>query len=94
MEVPRLGVQPGVQLELQLPAYTTATETWDPSRICNLHYSSQECRILNPLNKGKDRTHILMDTSQILNPLSHSGNSPKPLRVFDSITEQFGNEEC
>ena len=34
MEVPRLGVE----LELQLPAYTTATETWDPSRICDLHH--------------------------------------------------------
>ena len=32
MEVPRLGVV----LELQLPAYTTATETPDPSRICEL----------------------------------------------------------
>ena len=33
MEVPR----PGVQLELQPPAYTTATATQDPSRICNLY---------------------------------------------------------
>ena len=31
MEVPRLGVK----LELQLPAYTTATATWDPS-LCLL----------------------------------------------------------
>ena len=31
MEVPRLGVE----LELQLPAYTTATATWDPSRTCD-----------------------------------------------------------
>ena len=29
MEVPRLGVK----LELPLPVYTTATATWDPSRI-------------------------------------------------------------
>ena len=36
MEIPRLGVKS----ELQLPAYTAATETWDPSRICNLHHSS------------------------------------------------------
>ena len=27
MEVPRLGIE----LELQLPAYTTATATWDPA---------------------------------------------------------------
>ena len=36
MEVPRLGVE----LELQLPVYTTATATLDPSHICNLHRSS------------------------------------------------------
>ena len=37
MEVPRLGVQS----ELQLPAYTTATATPGPSRVCDLHHSSQ-----------------------------------------------------
>ena len=36
MEVPRLGVES----ELQLPAYTTATATW----------------ILNPLSKARNRT--------------------------------------
>ena len=35
VEVPRVGVK----LELQLPAYTTATATWDPSHICNLFHS-------------------------------------------------------
>ena len=33
MEVSRLGVL----LELQLPAYTTATATPDPSHVCSLH---------------------------------------------------------
>ena len=33
MEVPRLGVQS----ELWLPAYATATAMQDPSRICDLH---------------------------------------------------------
>ena len=32
MEVPRLGVES----ELQLPAYTTATAAQDPSRVCDL----------------------------------------------------------
>ena len=32
MEIPRLGVE----LELQLPAYATATATWDPSGICDM----------------------------------------------------------
>ena len=31
--------------------------------------------ILNPLSKARDRIHILEDTSQILNLLSHNGNS-------------------
>ena len=50
MEVPRLGVQ----LELQLLAHTTATAMWDPSRVCELHHSSQQCRILNPLSQAWD----------------------------------------
>ena len=33
MEVPRLGVQS----ELQLPAYTTATATQDPSQVFDLY---------------------------------------------------------
>ena len=44
MEVPRLGIES----ELQLQAYSiaTATATWDPSRMCNLHHSWQQCRYL------------------------------------------------
>ena len=45
MEVPRLENKS----ELQLPAYTTGTATWDPSRVCNLHHSSWQCQIFNPL---------------------------------------------
>ena len=71
MEVPRLGAQP----ELQLPAYTPATATRDPSRICNLHHSSGQHRILNPRSKARDWTCILVDISRVRNPLSHSGNS-------------------
>ena len=37
LEVPRLGVE----FQLQLPAYTTATAMWDLSRVCDLHYSSR-----------------------------------------------------
>ena len=59
MEVPRLGVES----ELRLPAYTTATATWDPRRILNLYYSSGQHWVLNPLAKARDQTRILMDTS-------------------------------
>ena len=61
MEVARLGVE----YELQLLAYTTATATWDPSQVCNLHYRSQPNGTLNPLSKARDRTCILTDTSQV-----------------------------
>ena len=59
MEVPRLRVE----LELLL-AYTTATEMWDLSHVCDLHHSSWQCPILNLLIEARDRTRILMDTSQ------------------------------
>ena len=57
MEVPRLGVK----LEPQLPAYTTATEMRDPSHVCDLHCSSWQRQIPNPLSMARDRTRILMD---------------------------------
>ena len=36
MEIPRLGIQ----LELKMPAYATATAMQDLSCLCDLHYSS------------------------------------------------------
>ena len=41
------GSQARDELELQLPAYTTATARPDLSRVCNLHHSSQQQWILN-----------------------------------------------
>ena len=35
----------------------------------------QQGQILSPLNEARDWTHVLMDTSKVLNPLSHNGNS-------------------
>ena len=60
MEVPRLGIES----DLQLLAYTTTTAMQDPSLVCDLHCSSQQCRILNPLSEARDRTHVFMDTSR------------------------------
>ena len=71
MEVPRLGVE----LELRLLACTTATVAWDPNHIFDLCCSLRRCWILNPLREVRGHTHILKDTSRILNPLSHNGNS-------------------
>ena len=59
MEVLRIGVK----LELQLLTYAIATATPDLSRICNLHHSSEQRQILNPLSEAKDR--IFIDASQI-----------------------------
>ena len=52
MEVPGLEVKQ----KLQPPAYTTATAMPDPSHICNLHHSSWQRQILNPLGEARDRT--------------------------------------
>ena len=61
MEVPGLGVQ----FELLLLAYATATVPPDLSHIYDLHHSSQQRWILNPLNEARDRTCILTEASQI-----------------------------
>ena len=61
MEVPR----PGVELEMQLPAYATTTAVQDLSFVFDLHHSSRQCWILNPLNGARDRTCILRDTTQV-----------------------------
>ena len=61
MEIPRLGVES----ELQPLSYAIATATWDPSHICDLHHSSQQGWILNPVSKARDQTHNLTVPSQI-----------------------------
>ena len=55
-----------------MPAYML-----DLSGVCDLHHSSLQRRILNPLIEARDRTCLLMDTSQIQFPLSYSRNSPR-----------------
>ena len=56
IEVPRLGVQS----ELQLPTYTTATVMQYTSHVYNLHHSSRQHQILNPLSEARDQTLDLM----------------------------------
>ena len=56
MKVSRLGVKS----ELQLSAYTTATAMPDPGHICNLHHSSWQPQILNPLSEARYRACNLM----------------------------------
>ena len=48
MEVPRLGVES----ELQLLPYTTATATRDLSHIYDLHHRWWQCQILDPRSEA------------------------------------------
>ena len=65
----------GVVLQLQLPAYATAMATLDPSHICDLCCSLQQCQILNPPSKARDGTHVLTETLSAPNLLSHNGDA-------------------
>ena len=76
MEVLRLGVKS----ELQLLAYATATATSTLDQAASATYTTAHgsASSFNPLSEARDGTCILMDTSQVLNPLSHNGNSLIP----------------
>ena len=87
VEVPRLGVM----WEPQLPAYTRAAAMQDPNHICDLHHSSQQCQILNPLSKARDRTHNLMDTGHVHDPLSHKRDSMVPIFKESPVQEEKQN---
>ena len=78
MEVPRLRVK----LELHLPATVTATAMGNPRCICNLHHSSEQHQIPNPLSKARDWTCILMDTSWICFQCTTMGT---PYSILNSL---------
>ena len=73
----------GVKSELEPLAYATAIATRDPSHVCNLHYSSGECWILNPLSEARDWVHILTVTSQVHHHWAAAGT---PGLVFFQLT--------
>ena len=77
MKVPRLGVQ----LELQLLACDTGIAMPDLSCVRNLHHSSRQSQVLNPLSEASYQTHVLMDTSWVCQPLSHKGKPNFPTFV-------------
>ena len=82
MEIPRLGVKS----ELLPLAYATATATQDPSHVCDLHHSSQQCQILKPLSKAKDQMqHHSSWQRQILKPLSRAKHRKHNIRVTHQI---------
>ena len=61
MEVPRQGIQ----LEQQLLANITVTAMPDLSCLCDLHHSSWQTQILNPLSEARDQTRNFMVPGQI-----------------------------
>ena len=81
MEVPRWGTE----LELQLPAYTTATATPDPSHIFDLHHISRQHQILNPVSEARDGTHNPMAPSQIR---FHRPTTGTPCPVLHRVTRE------
>ena len=52
VDVPRLVVKSEPQVQ-------------NPSCICNLYHSSQQCWVLKPLSKARDQTCVPMDASRV-----------------------------
>ena len=78
MEVPRLGVES----ELQLQAYTTATAMPDPSRICDPHHCSRQHRVFNPVSGARDQTRVLME-------VSHNRNSENKFLILENKLDMW-----
>ena len=75
----------GDKSELQLLATATAIATWDPSHVCSPQHISLQHWILYSLSKARVQTRILMDTSWVLNLLSHNENSLFYLFLIGSL---------
>ena len=93
MEVSRLGVES----ELKPLAYITAVATVDPRCVCDLHHSSQQHQIVNPVSEVRDWTCILMDTSWVCyhRPMSgtlHTWLLKLPSLELMGISETRGKE--
>ena len=63
------------RIRATVETYATATAMPDPSHISDLYHSLWQHQTLNPLSKARDQTRILHRLCQILNLLSHNGNS-------------------
>ena len=81
MEVPRLGVES----ELQLTAYTTATAAPDPSHIFDWHHSSRQHWILNSLSEARDQTRNLLVPRWIRFHCTMTGTPGLSLKKFLSF---------
>ena len=88
MEVPRLGVA----LELWQLAHSAATAMPDPSRVCGLHHSLWQRRILNPLSEARNQTCLLMDTGQI--PFGCATTKTSTLSYFKFLPAVYESSSC
>ena len=89
MEVLRLEVQS----ELQLPDNPTATATQDLSHVYNLHHSSQQRQIFNPLIEALEIISGWPVTDSNLQATFH----PRVARFQHQLPSQFSNsahKEC
>ena len=86
MEVPRLGVK----LQLQLPAYTTATATPNLSMSATNTIAHGNAGSFNPMNKAGDQTCIFIDTSHVLNLLSQNRFNSPSFFFFHFMVEMNG----
>ena len=75
MEVPWLRVKSELQL--------LATATPDLSCICDLHDSSEQRWILDPLSEARDQTGNLMDMSQ---GHLHCATTGTPTNAFETLS--------
>ena len=78
MEVPRLGLN----LSCSCSACATTTAALHLSRVCNLHHSSWQRLMLNPLVEARNRTCILTNTSRVCYHWAMVG-TPTPILYFD-----------
>ena len=64
IEVPRLGVE-ALNWRGSCRPTPQQCRMWNLRCICDLHHSSWQCRILNPLREARDRTCILIYPSWV-----------------------------
>ena len=79
------GSQARVWIRVTTASLATATAIQDPSYVCDLHHSSWQCQILNPLSETRNGTCVLMETSRIRNSI-FLNNKGKPLRFLIQST--------
>ena len=61
----------------------------DPSQVCDLHHSSWQRWILDPLSKARDRTHKLMVPSRI----RFCGTVMPDILTFPSMPSSLGTQK-